>query len=153
MNDWFFCNFRWLKKSSANLEDRTNFFRESLKNSFRRRFFWPAVRRRRPKLTGAPPPTPWRRRTALVGRGAMQWSTFNISNQSINQTIGLTCKLSSVRMTLMHRNMAGTSSWKHGEICGFAQRGVWQWAGSGLGTVTFQLEGQHRVSCSNLVEL
>src|SRR6218665_3651291 len=29
--------------------------------------------------------------------------SFKSINQSINQTIGLTCKLSSVRMTLMHR--------------------------------------------------
>ena len=29
-------------------------------------FFGPATRRRRPKLTGARPPTPWRRRTALL---------------------------------------------------------------------------------------
>src|SRR6218665_2324428 len=44
-------------------------------------------------------------------------------------------------------------TWKRGQIWGCAQRGVRQCAGPCLGTVTAQLGGQHKVSCSNLVEL
>src|SRR6218665_729424 len=60
------------KRSSENFQDRTKFFRECLKELLLRQrhdaaadFLGPAARRRRPKLTGAPPPTQLRRRTAL----------------------------------------------------------------------------------------
>src|SRR6218665_2898173 len=44
-------------------------------------------------------------------------------------------------------------TWKRGQIWGCAQRGVRQCAGPCLGTVTAQLGGQHKVSCSSLVGL
>src|SRR6218665_1224025 len=44
-------------------------------------------------------------------------------------------------------------TWKRGQIWGCAQIGVRQCAGPCLGTVTAQLGGQHKVSCSSLVEL
>ena len=69
---FFAINFRWLKKVIRKFWEKNVTFQEFLKNSFFDRprlaaadFFGPAARRRRPKLTGAPPPTQWRRRTAL----------------------------------------------------------------------------------------
>src|SRR6218665_1649989 len=61
--------------SSENVDDRTKFFRESMKNHFLGRqrraiadLFGPAARRRRQKLTSALPPTQLRRRMALDRR-------------------------------------------------------------------------------------